>query len=265
ASRFKGENGEVDVYVPYGIPVQANALELEQTLSLHAGAFLLSEEEGLLKESHRRMSKIKSKEITLFKESSLWLDALQLSTPPGTYGLSVEFETETGAGEGFHRIDLEVPAFSDNQLQLSDLMLAYVVEEAGGVEEAPPGSLLRDGLLIKPAPWGVFSKDQPMYLYFEMYNLKKNAENRSSYAVESALVEYRGEKGLGKLLKRAFRGRAKEGVSVRFNNTGEHTDEGQYLILEAQEQPVGTYVLAMRVTDLVSKKTVEIKRLVLLE
>ncbi|MFK7846032.1 MAG: GWxTD domain-containing protein, partial [Rhodothermales bacterium] len=47
ASRFKGENGEVDVYVPYGIPVQANALELEQTLSLHAGAFLLSEEEGL--------------------------------------------------------------------------------------------------------------------------------------------------------------------------------------------------------------------------
>ena len=67
------------------------------------------------------------------------------------------------------------------------------------------------------------------------------------------------------MLSRAFRGRAKEGVSVKFESVGSSADESQYFILDTQEQPAGTYVLVMRVTDLLSDETVESRRLVLLE
>ena len=43
------------------------------------------------------------------------------------------------------------------------------------------------------------------------------------------------------------------------------TDEGQYLILDATDQPTGVYVLVLRVKDLVSNKSVESQRMVLLE
>ncbi len=265
-SNFKGADGTVDVYIPYGIPVKYNALQQDRTLSLTSGAFLMSEDTGLLGENRAMLSDVKMGDVTRFNGAALWLDAHHLVAKPGTYRLSVEFETGSGAGVGFHRSEIDLPDFRGGGLRLSDLLLAYLVEEVGAsVTEAPEGTLLRDGLLIKPAPWGVFNKAQPMYLYFEMYNLRRDADNKTRYEVETVLVENREEKGLEKVLKRAFRGRAKEGVSVRFENVGSDADESQYLILETQDQPAGTYMLVMRVHDLIGETIVETRRIVLLE
>ncbi len=265
ASSFKGQGGKVDVYVPYGIPVETNALQLRHTLDLHAGAFLLNQEEGLLAENHRRLEDIRVKDLTHFELGTLWLDTHQLEASPGLYDLSVEFETGTGAGRGFYRASIDLPDFGTDKLQVSDVLLAYLVEEAEDTEAIPSGMLMRDGLFIKPAPWGVFKKSQPMYLYFEMYNLAKGSNDQARYEVEAALVEYRGEKGLSRLIKRVFRGRADEGVAVKFANVTQSDEEGQYLIMDASDQEPGAYVLVMRVTDQIRKQTVETQRIVLLE
>lgn len=266
ASQFKGPQGAVDVYVPYAIPVEMSALRVNQVLSLESGAFLLAEGQGVASAKRRTVTEVKSDELTQFDGATVWIDAHHVTAVPGTYGLSVEFETKSGSGIGFARETVELRAFGSNQLQMSDLLLAYFVEEMVSVpNEAPPGYLLRNGLEIKPAPWGVFNRSQPVYLYFEMYNLAKNPEGGTRYQVETVMIAYREEKGLAKVLRKAFRGRADEGVSVRFENTGITADDGQYLILDAADQPPGTYVIVMRIKDLIADEEIETRRLILLE
>ncbi|MEM8486008.1 MAG: GWxTD domain-containing protein [Bacteroidota bacterium] len=265
ANAFKGAAGKADVYVPYAVPVETSALKLEQTLSLHAGAFLLSASDGIVNEDHRRVEKVKTNDITMFKEASVWIDALQLEAAPGAYDLSVEFETKSGKGQGFDRSTLDVPNFETDKLQLSDLMLAYNVEEALPDETAPSGMFERNGLIIQAAPWGVFNKQQPLYLYFEAYNLGQDTNQEAMYEVEAVLLAFEDQKGLARLRRRAFRRKPNTGVSVRFTNTTTAPDDGQYFILDTTQQPAGSYVLVMRVTDVISKKTVEAERIILLE
>ena len=125
--------------------------------------------------------------------------------------------------------------------------------------------LLREGLLIQPAPWGVFAKQQPLYLYFESYGLRKNNGGQTQYSVEVVLVEAQKEKGLAKLIRRAFGRKQGEGVSARYDGGGDRTDEGQYLLLDVSQESAGTYVLAVRVTDQVTGKEVQAQRRVILE
>ena len=266
ASRFKGRGGEMDVYVPYGIPVETQALRVNQVLNLASGAFLLTAQDGIAEEHRRTVSEVTSDELTQFRGATLWIDAHHLRVRPGNYTLSVEFETKSGNGVGFSREPIEMAGYDGAQLQISDLLLAYTIEEQlSATGETPVGYVLRDGLEIKPAPWGVFNRTQPIYLYFEIYNLSKNAQGNTRYEVETVMVAHREEKGLAKVLKRAFRGRADEGVSVSFENTGNSVDDGQYLILDAVDQPPGTYIIVMRIKDLISDREIETRRIVLLE
>ncbi len=149
---------------------------------------------------------------------------------------------------------------------VSDILLAYLVEPASSAGAADPAHYVRNGTTIHPAPWGVFGVDQPLYIYFEMYNLEQEAGGQTRYEVEALLVEQGRESGLQRLFRRAFRrGGGGEGVAVRFDGVGNSADEGQYFIMDASQQPPGTYVLALRVTDLVREQTVESRRTVMLE
>ena len=265
ASRFKGRNGKTDIYVPYGIPVEFNALEMSLSLDIKTGSFLLSDGDGVIDSHEKSRLKIHMREVTNFAGATLWMDSHYLEADPGNYVLSVEFETDSDAGVGFNREPVEVPNFSDNELMLSDLLLAYGSEDVIPGEDPLEGTIVRDGLMIKPAPWGVFSNQIPFYLYFEMYNLRRDVDGKSKYSIETVLVEHRDEKGLAKILKRAFKGRAKEGVSVRFEGSSDLPDASQNLILDTEGQNPGTYVLVVRVTDLIANKTEEVRRTVMIE
>lgn len=71
--------------------------------------------------------------------------------------------------------------------------------------------------------------------------------------------------GLAKLICRAFGRKPGEGVSARYDGSGDQTDEGQYLLLDVSEESPGTYVLAVRVTDQVTGEEVQAQRRVILE
>ncbi len=78
----------------------------------------------------------------------------------------------------------------------------------------------------------LFATEQPIYFYFEVYNLARDADEETAYEVEAALTPW---------------------------------DDGQYLILDAQGQPPGRYVLSLRVRDSVTGEWVEASREVFLE
>jgi GWxTD domain-containing protein len=257
-SAFKGEEGKTDLYVNFGIPINGYDRNTDVIrITANTGTFLVSENRDMLAERRRTIYGLRTDQIVDFSETSLWVDSQRLQAPPGNHEVSVEFETASGGTVAVQRRKVTVPDFSTEDLALSDLLLAYRIEESEDGKPHTAAEFVRDGLTIRPAPWSVFSHKQPIYLFFEIYNLRLDAEGRTNYEIEAVLVPKDDSKGIGKLVKGIFGG-GKKGVSVSLPGQGTSPDEGQYLILDAANQvPDRLYTLRLKVRDLNAGKDVE--------
>jgi GWxTD domain-containing protein len=267
ASAFKGEDGQAEMYVSYGIPLAVGPRDESLKLGVEAGAFLVSNPGGVIARRRHHIAEVPGTQVYNFEGASLWIGVLSLDATPGRHTLAVEFESATQGALGMERSEIDIPRFDSPDLHLSDVQLAYLVEESDLPEPESTSSFDRLGYRIQPSPWGVFGVEQPLYIYFEMYNLGLSAEGRSRYQVEAMLVAKSEEGRLSQLFRRTFRrsGGGDGGVSVRFDGAGSASDEGQYFILDASTQPPGTYVLALRVKDLETGDTSERRRTMILE
>ena len=242
AATFRGEGGSVDVVVRYGVPLTRGEVRPE----LRSGAFLLGADGEIEAEQRRADAAVGS--VHTFEEARLWTDGFELSAAPGTYELAVEFE-ESGTGVvGFRREPLVLPTYDADTFGASDLLLAYAVEDAEG---ATPGHVLRHGLSIEPAPWGVFATTQPIYLYVEGYNLTPADDGYNRYAVEVALHPKEAATGMARWLGDLL-GRSASGVAVEFEGSARGGDLGEYVVLDASTQQPGPYELTLRLRDRVT-------------
>lgn len=260
---FKGEGGRTDLYVHYGVPLTGEVAPVNGTfeVTLKTGAFLIGDADDLVAERRRTRYGLREAQVVAFDSVRLWTDTEAMSTQPGSPTVSLEFETAGGSASAVQRREVNVPAFSRSELQMSDVMLAYLVEEADGQQ---PGRAMRDGLSIHAAPWGVFGTDQPLYLYFETYNLSAAPDGRTDYEVEAQLRPKDEGGGIGGFLRRLFGG-GEPGVATSFPVQGNRTDDTQYLILDTEGQAPGLYTLTVRIRDRISGATVEKETTLFLE
>lgn len=255
-SAFKGSDRNADLYVNFGIPIADSGIEQETIeITANVGAFLISAERDILVERRRTVYGLRGTQVRSFDEANIWVDTQPMQSPAGTHQISIEFETASGATVAVQRREVEVPDFSVPDFTLSDIMLAYGIEETAGETNTSNGAIVRNGLSILPAPWSVFSSEQPIYLYFELYNLTPASDGRTDYEMEAILSPKDQSGGLTKLFRSVFGGT--EGVSVRLPGSGTATEDGHYLILDATNQETGLYTLRLRVKDNVGGRTVE--------
>lgn len=254
---FKGEEGKADVYVHYGVPITQKPEPGQERYNITAnvGAFLISSDRDILVEERRTIYGLEASRVVPFKETQLWVDSRYMSAPPGTHEVSMEFETASGGTVAVQRREIAVPDYANGRLALSDVMLAYHVEESPDGKPVRDADIVRRGLSISPAPWSVYSVEQPIYLYFEAYNLRLNAQGQTDYEVEALLTPKDKSRGVARVFKNLFGG--DKGVSVRLPGSGNTPDDGQYLILDATNQPAGLYTLVLRLHDNVSGRTVD--------
>lgn len=263
---FKGQGGQTDFYVNYGIPVEADAgaagaTQPDVDVAIRTGAFLIGPSRDLQVERRRTLYGLRGAQIVRFQQTSLWTSTEAMAAEPGDYQVSLEFETASGQTSAVQRREVEVPSFTGDRLQLSDILLAYDVQEADGPQ---PGRVFRDGLSAQPAPWGVFGNAEPIFLFFEVYGLDLQ-NGQSDFEVEARLVPKDTSSGLARVARRIFGGRDR-GVSASTEAQGSSTDEpAQYLILDASSQEPGLYTLTVTVRDRISGESADRETDLLLE
>ena len=248
---FKGDDGRTDLYVTYGVPVGDGAgpgAQPDVDVTIRTGAFLVGPERDLLVERRRTVYGLRGAQIVPFQATRLWTSTEAMAAAPGPgYEVSLEFETASGQTSAVQRRPVDVPSYAGGGLELSDVLLAYAVEEA---DRAEPGRVLRDGIVVQPAPWGVFRVGDPVYLYAEAYGLGLSG-GRSDYEVEASLRPKDTAGGVRGLARRLF-GRDGTAVSSAFEVQGDRPDEQVYLFLDATGQEPGLYTLTVTVRDRVT-------------
>ena len=167
---------------------------------------------------------------------------------PGEYELSVEaWRQNTNRIGAYRQPGLHLPTYHDkSHLMMSDIQVASRITEA---DRAPDTSFVRGDLYIQPQPSATFVPGMSMYVYFEIYNLKRDEFGQTRYTI-SYEVQKRQETGFALVSLLAKLGtKNTEAVGLSFDQVGTNPDENTYLEMPLTNLAPGRYTLKLTVTD----------------
>ena len=99
-----------------------------------------------------------------------------LSVPQGNYHFSVELLDQTSGAIGIAR-DEEQYVYDDETFHLSDLLVGSNIQARNALPEG------RDDLIITPNPVRTFSQSESVFIYLELYDLKRDNFGSTQYEI----------------------------------------------------------------------------------
>ena len=182
-------------------------------------------------------------------QGTLIVDQATTALPPGQYFLAAQVRDPISQKIQVHKTYVTVPSFRGDALALSDLELAGQIVEK---EETAGGKFQKGDLQVVPLPSKTFAKAQEVYLYYEVYNLTRDAFGQTRYRIEYALIGMpstgtRLIRGLGRLLGQTPRA---DGIQISYEHTGTATWEPLYIALDIPQNSEEQLKIEVVVTDL---------------
>ncbi|MXX98196.1 MAG: hypothetical protein F4065_06800 [Rhodothermaceae bacterium] len=248
---FKGDGRETDLIVNYGIPLESIYDFSGDTIKVDANfRTLLKDDKGEASvERTRDVNHLVASQVVAFPDQHLWVDTQEMEVSPGMHELVVVQTTGEKTVE-FQYQEVMLPDYNQNGVTLSDIMLAYSVEQVENDVSPTANEILRKDHSILPAPRNVFLTEWPVYLYFEIYGLALDGRGKTNFDVEVTLEPVNTDRGLRRAVKGIFRrNRHRKGVSVSYKESGSQSEELLYQILDISDQKEGLYMLTLVVRD----------------
>jgi len=174
------------------------------------------------------------------------MDRLFLS--PGSYRISVQVLDRRSRKSQVYNLNRVVPEFdTDDKLKISE------VELAAKIEVVDKSRFQKGEIEVVPMASKAYLPAQPVFIYFEIYNLKRNEFGQTKYKV-SYVVRSRDKKnvsarilgGVGKLLGQTSEQGA---VSIEYEQVGAEPQEPGYIELDLSSSEPGEKVIEITVTD----------------
>ena len=171
----------------------------------------------------------------------------RVALPPGNYRLAVQVLDRVSGKSQVYKQDRLLQPYGDSGLKLSD------IELAASIEVADRGRFLKEDIAVVPLASRAYLPGQPVFIYYEIYNLKRDEFGTTRYRVsyevrslEKKSIGARILRGLGKLMGK----REEEGViTIEYEQTGVDSDERGYLELDMSGSEPGAQLLKVQVGD----------------
>lgn len=248
AASFRAENGATELDLSYSIPVwqfgdvsdgKGNSTRLEHLVTLRDSAmsprFSHAFGFGPFDRPKRNTaeSHVKVPVYTLPE---------RVVAPPGYFTLAVQVRDEASQKIGVYRRPVALSDYSGEELLISDLKLAVLITPSG-----VQGPFVRKGLNITPNPGRLYIRENPVYVYYEVYNLILDEEGKTAYEILYEISPRGGNR------RRGWTGRRQgdmQTVMMAFSGQGYSAEDREYTSLDTSGLPAGEYVLTVTFTDL---------------
>ena len=183
---------------------------------------------------------------------NLFVQRYNFGLQAGTYNLSIHGRLSAPLKIGLSNFESEAPDFESASLMLSDFVLAYEIKASDS-----EGSLFdKDEVSLVPNPSKLFDLADLVYLYFEIYNLTKNADGETSFEIENEMTQRKKKKG-GLKGVLGLGGGSEKSISLKETRTGADEKSVEYTSFDVSKLEAGKYRLTVKVTDLTSRQTVQ--------
>lgn len=249
AVSFRGEEtGKNDLQINIGLPIDNVALpsDPDTTVLVERRVVLLQNRATEVGRSVEQLG------VTINDanrdQGLLAVERVDMGVAPGRYELRVQAGRLNTKLVQVYPHALILTDYTRPELQLSDLQIAQHVVEI--FDSTPATRFRRGNFEIQPAPARQFRQSDAMYVYYEVYNLKRDEFGQTRYKI-SYEVETQREKGKFKIpfLAKLRRKRA-ETIGFEFEQTGSDETEKTYLELDLAEAKPGEYEVRLKIDDL---------------
>lgn len=201
-----------------------------------------------------KVSKLATIPQVTIRGNPLFVHGTRMEVEPGDYVLSILILDPESGKRATTSESVTLPDYSGSDLMISDILPAARITEVGPGRR---GRFIRGNLEVMPLPGRNLAKDQTLFIYFEVYNLRRDQYGATRYKVEYSVAEgtdteaplLRLYQGLKSLV--GFRGKQAV-LSSESELRGIRRDISTYLEIDMNEPPHGVYTLQVKITDLVS-------------
>ena len=248
---FRGEDENTMCEVYLGVPHTLGyyfATQDETRLSVERTIALINTETGSIYRSRSPLNFRNEGDVTQFK-GAVVPDVIRLDVPPGAYKMEVAVQDLISIGKGRYRQDMEIEAYPQTQLRVSDLELAWQISEKKEI-----GKFSKGHLEVIPMPTRTYPRDRSIYVYYEIYNLKHNAFGQTRYRVEYT-IRSQEKMTLGALVSQLVKTITKgedEEIAIDFEQVGKGSSEAAYVALDLTACGLGRHTVSVEITDLES-------------
>jgi len=251
-SAFKGPDGLTDLYIHYAMPTQHFSLPgLVVDGATDIGGFITSGGEVVATSTAVGEGRV----IDAFDRPHL-AGTRAVTVVSGDYGLSVEYFNGDKSAFGVLRDSTFVPSWPDDQLSMSDILIASSVDLHDGFSSAT-GAIVRNSYLITPDPWSPLGPNGETLLYFEVYGLSLDESGSGAYHVEARLFRTEDRNFFGSMWSVFSGGLPDESVTVAFDAETTSADDVGFFVVGLSNQKEGSYDLSVTITDHFSGDTAE--------
>ncbi|MDP6041718.1 MAG: GWxTD domain-containing protein, partial [Candidatus Latescibacteria bacterium] len=251
SSAFRGRDGLTALEIYYGIPTGqlrfVAGQDGQQVAQLDRGVVVYNDAGNPIYRTNQQMVLGASGEID--QSAGAFVPEMdRLFLMPGNYRVSVQVLDRRSGKSQVYNSNQVVPEFDvDEHLKMSDIELAATIDVAD------KSRFQKGEIEVIPMASKAYLPEQPVFIYFELYNLKRNEFGQTKYKV-SYVVRSRDQKnvgarilgGVGKLLGQ----KSEQGaVSIEYEQVGTEPQEPGYLEVDLSSSDSGEKVVEITVTD----------------
>lgn len=234
---------KTDIYLNYMLNVPDTLFNDSQTVKHKIGTFFF---DNNYEEQFRKIDSINISK----KERENYINSISFSSYPDTGFVSFEIIREPDKGASSNRFKFRIKSFSNTEFGVSDILLSKKIsnEKMKGIK--------RNNLYFLVDPLNRFLKNDSIYLYFEVYNLRRDENGICSYEQKISIKRYTGEtkNRVISFAKKIFGLDKQEEVSVVTNYKTLNNNPATLLRLNLDDYSQGKYLITVTIKDNLGKE-----------
>ncbi len=263
-NRDIASSGLTDVYVNFAFDANDSVFRQNRNnFKYRTGLFFLD------KNMNKKFEKIKNNEQpdTSFKlllpgGEKYFVNSAKMTIQPDSGNLAFEIIREPDNGAASYHGKFKIKNFTGDNLCISDIALASSIT----IDAEKTAPIIRGRYGILPNPAAAFYNGEPLFVYFEIYNLKKSEDGYTDF--EQSLIVSSGEYSesgsfIAKIFNSAFEFiglKEKDNmISLVGNNRTADDNPRVYLQLDMSKYAPGDYYLFIKIKDNITGETTRAK------
>lgn len=187
------------------------------------------------------------RELKISPSEKYWINSMELDAKPDSVSLAFEIVRNKDGGVSTNHFPLLIKNYDNRKLDMSDIVLAAGIEKSPGKY-----SLIRKNIAILPNPTQTFNHNTAVYLYYEVYNLQQDKDQKTGFEQKITIKKINENSFFDNLFSSVinlFSSKYSDEITLTTDYQSFEKNTQIYLQLDMNKYQPGDYTIKVTIND----------------